>query len=276
MPMLRINGAELYYEDVGSGPQTVFFSHGLLFSTRLFDPQVAVLKQRFRCISYDHRGQGQSGLSDGGYDMDSLALDAMALIEHFQVAPVHFVGLSMGGFVGMRVAARRADLVKTLTLLDTSAGPEPSWNVPRYKVLNTAAQWVGLRRLTRPVMKILFGKTFLMDPARAQERQQWREFLGARNPQGLARALGGVIQRKPVLDELKNIRCPTQVMVGEEDVATVPARSQEIHEAIPGSSLIHIPRAGHSAPLEEPAFVTAALERFLNGTEESANSPRTG
>ena len=55
--------------------------------------------------------------------MDTLTDDAVALIESLGVAPVHYVGLSMGGFVGQRIAARRPELIRTLSLLDTSAGP---------------------------------------------------------------------------------------------------------------------------------------------------------
>ena len=60
MPKLRVNGVELYYEDVGSGPQTIVFAHGLLWSCRMFDAQVAALKDRYRCVSFDFRGQGQT------------------------------------------------------------------------------------------------------------------------------------------------------------------------------------------------------------------------
>ena len=62
------------------------------------------MKARYRCVTYDHRGQGQSPASPTPYDMETLAADAAALIGALGAAPVHFVGLSMGGFVGMRLA----------------------------------------------------------------------------------------------------------------------------------------------------------------------------
>jgi pimeloyl-ACP methyl ester carboxylesterase len=63
---------------------------------------------------------------------NTLTADAAALIERLRLAPCHFVGLSMGGFVGMQLAAQKPDLLKTLTLLDTSADPEPSGDGPKY------------------------------------------------------------------------------------------------------------------------------------------------
>src|SRR4029078_4522554 len=114
MPMIDVNGTSLYYEDTGPGStgETVVFSHGLLWGTELFAPQIAALRDRYRCLAWDHRGQGKSAVEwRNCIDMEPLAQDAAALLEHLGVKSAVFVGLSMGGFVGMRVAARRPDLV---------------------------------------------------------------------------------------------------------------------------------------------------------------------
>jgi 3-oxoadipate enol-lactonase len=113
MPTIRTNGTDLWYEDTGGSASAILFSHGLLLSTRQFDPQVTALRDRYRCIAYDHRGQGRSALSKlRSIDMETLTADAIALIEALGLAPVHFCGHSMGGFVGMRLAARRPELVR--------------------------------------------------------------------------------------------------------------------------------------------------------------------
>ena len=70
----------------------------------MFRAQIDRLKPHYRCIAYDHRGQGDSAIAPDGYDMDTLAEDAAALIVALDAGPCHFVGLSMGGFVGMRLA----------------------------------------------------------------------------------------------------------------------------------------------------------------------------
>src|SRR5689334_11537355 len=80
MPTIAINGTELYYEESGRGVPIVF-SHGLLWSARMYAPQLAALSEPYRCIAYDHRGQGRSATSATPYDMDTLADDAAALIE---------------------------------------------------------------------------------------------------------------------------------------------------------------------------------------------------
>src|SRR5262249_22014148 len=112
MPRIVVNGANLHYEDTGPGREPIVFAHGLLWSGRMFEAQVAALKGRYRCITFDFRGQGQSEITRSGYDMDTLADDARALIEALGIAPCHFLGLSMGGFVAMRLAARRPELIR--------------------------------------------------------------------------------------------------------------------------------------------------------------------
>ncbi len=128
MAFKQINGARIYYQETGSGPETIVFSHGLLMSGEMFSEQVKALSGRYRCICYDHRGQSRSEVTDSGYEMDSLTEDAAALIRELDCAPCHFAGLSMGGFVGMRLAIRHPGLLKSLVLLETTADPEPEQN----------------------------------------------------------------------------------------------------------------------------------------------------
>ena len=270
MPALRVNGTELHYEDSGGPGPVLALSHGLLFDTRLFEHQVAALRGRFRCLAWDHRGQGRSADDPRRcIDIETVTDDAAALIEALGLAPVHFCGLSMGGFVGLRLAARRPELLRSLVLMDTSAHPEPRANVPRYRLLNLVARFVGLGAVASRVMPILFARSFLADPANAARVAEQRRRLTA-NRRTIWRAVNGVIERQGVAHELARIRLPTLVMVGEEDVATVPAKAEALRDGIAGATLVRVPRAGHSAPLENPDAVTAALGAFLDGVEQGA------
>lgn len=229
----------------------------------MFHKQVAALRSRYRVVTYDHRGQGRSAVAPDGYDMDTLYEDAVGLIRKLDLGPCHFAGLSMGGFVGMRLAARRPDLVKSLILIETSADPEPVENIPRYRKLVQTMLWLGTWAVAGPVMKIMFGQKFLNDPDRADERRYWTKQLKSAH-RTITRAVEGVIDRKPIIDELANITAPTLIMVGDQDVATVPAKSQRIHERIAGSKLLSIPGAGHTSSIEEPTFVNHAIQEFLS------------
>ena len=143
MPTIKVNGVELFYEESGSGPETIVFSHGLLMDHSMFDLQRAAFEDRYRVIAYDHRGQGQSAVTGSGYDMDTVTKDAAGLIEALHAGPCHFAGLSMGGFVGMRLAARRPELASTLTLMNTGAGKESAFSRLRYGFLAQLVKFVG-------------------------------------------------------------------------------------------------------------------------------------
>ncbi len=263
MPAVTVNGAELYYEEHGNGPETVVLAHGLLWSGRMFHRQVEALSERFRCVTFDFRGQGQSEVTRSGYDMDTLAEDAAALIEKLEYNPCHFAGLSMGGFVGMRLAIRRPELLKSLILLETSADPEPDENRGKYRLLNFTARWLGMGLVASRVMPIMFGKKFLNDTDRSDEKTEWRRHLVRNDRIGISRAVTGVLNRDGVYDQLDEISLPTLIIVGDQDVATVPEKSERIHARIKDSQLVVIPGAGHTSTVEEPTAVTAVMETFL-------------
>lgn len=264
MATININGCEIYYEDSGGHDKPiVVLSHGLLMSTALFEHQVEALRDRYRVICYDHRGQGRSAVPPGRcITMEECYRDAVALIEALELAPCHFGGLSMGGFVALRIAARRPDLLRSCILMETSADPEP--NVAAYRRLNVVARWLGIRVVADRVMPILFGRTFMRDPERAAERALWRQRL-VQNRRSIYKAVNGVIERAGVFHELRRITVPTLIIVGDEDVATTPDKAQRLHQAIAGSRLVTLPHAGHSSSVEAPAAVNQAIREFLDG-----------
>lgn len=260
MPFLKINDGNIYYEIHGSGDETVVLSHGLLWSGKMFHKQVAALSANYQVVTYDHRGQGKSEVTESGYDMDSLYEDAVQLIEKLNLGKVHFGGLSMGGFVAMRLAARRPDLVRSVILMETSAQPEPF--TIKYNLLKSVVNIFGVKSVTKPVMKIMFGDTFLNDQNRADERQEWINEL-QQNKKTVTKAVTGVIERNGVEDELQHIKCPTLVMVGTEDKATIPEKAEFIASKIPQAKLVYIQRGGHTASVEEPVQYNEAILDFL-------------
>jgi pimeloyl-ACP methyl ester carboxylesterase len=266
MPWLGVDGVELHYEERGKGVPVVF-SHGLLWSGAMFDAQVEALSSRFRCIAYDHRGQGRSASSPTRYDMERLTTDAVGLIEKLGAGPCHFVGLSMGGFVGMRLAARRPELLRSLTLIETAADGEPWLNVPKYRALMMVSRVAGFKPVVGAVMKIMFGPSFLGDPERVAIRDKMRNELLALDITRLDAALDSVIRRRPITGELSRIKTPTLVLHGEEDRAIVMPRAQAMARAIDGARMVIIPRAGHTSSVEAPEAITRELSAFFEAHE---------
>jgi pimeloyl-ACP methyl ester carboxylesterase len=269
MPTLQVNGVPIAYTDTGAPPDrpdapTIVFGHGLLFSGWMFHAQVEALRGEFRCVTVDWRGQGDTPATADGYDMDTLTQDAIGLIERLDVAPVHYVGLSMGGFVGQRIAARRGELLRTLTLLDTSPDPEEPKAARQDKLLATVYRLVGMRPVARQVKPIMFGPTFLADPASRPTIDRFFATIHRCDRAGLRKAVLAVANREPVYAEIDRITVPTLVIVGADDVPTPVAKARRIVERVPGARLEIVPDAGHSSTVEQPEAIIGLLRTFLD------------
>jgi pimeloyl-ACP methyl ester carboxylesterase len=268
LPVLTNEGASVSYTDTGppagrADAPTVVFGHGLLFSGWMFAAQIEALRADYRCVAVDWRGQGASPPAEGGYDMDTLSRDAVALIEHLGTAPVHYVGLSMGGFVGQRIAARRPELLRSLTLLDTSPDREERSAAIQDIVLSYIYRIAGIAPVRRPVEKIMLGPTFRADPRSKAIVDEWIAMLSRCERNGMQQAILAVARRKGVADEIGSIKAPTLVLVGADDVPTPVKKARRIAELVPGAQLEIIANAGHSSTIEQPEAITQLLAGFL-------------
>ena len=263
MPAIEVNGVSLHYQEYGSGPETILFVHGLLMNHQMFDAQVEALRSQYRCVAFDLRGQGNSEVTGSGYDMDNLTEDTVELIKALDCGPCHFVGLSMGGFIGMRLAIHHPHLLRSLSLLATSADPEPKENVRAYKMMAFMGRVLGFGPFAKKLSAILFGADFLSNETQKNTREHWQDQIRGNSRAGSSRAAMGVIEREGVYQHLVQINTATLIVVGDQDVATVPAKSKRMQDAIANSELVIIPGAGHSSSIEKPAEVTHVLATFI-------------
>jgi 3-oxoadipate enol-lactonase len=264
MPDVDVGGVRLSFIERGSGAETVVFSHSYLLDHRHFEHQIAALEGRFRVLAYDHRDHGRSQRMAEAYDMDAIYEDGVGFLETVCDGPVHWVGLSTGGFVGVRLGIRRPDLLRSLTLMDASAEAEPPFRRMKYAAMLAALRWTGFQPLMGAVMRAMFGQTFLRDPERAAERELWKQRIMANDRDALVRFGRAIFSREAVHDQAARIGTPTRVVVGEEDRARPPAEARRLAAAVPGARLVVIPRGGHLCTIEEPEAVSAVLGRFLD------------
>lgn len=265
MPTFQRGHTTIAYTDTGPPPDrpdapVVFFAHGLLFSGWMFHPQIAALRDRYRCVTIDFRGQGESPRALGGYDMDTLTSDVTELLRHLQIPVVNFVGLSMGGFVGMRLAARNPEIVHSLTLMDTAATAEEPANRSKYKLLAKVYRAAGIKPLKSRVAPIMLAER----NREAPWIDEWMARLDRTDRAGLVKAIESVADRDPCEAEAVRIIAPTLVVVGDEDAATPPAKSRRLLDLITDTRFHEIPGAGHSPSLEAPDEVITILEAFLS------------
>ena len=162
----------------------------------------------------------------------------------------------------MRLAARHPELVRTVTLMNTTAEKEIPWNRIRYGVLAQLVKLVGPGPFTPIAVKELFGRTTRRNPAQRAMLKEWTGKLRAR-PRNIAHSLLAVMNRLDFTSELGAVRCPTLVIAGEDDSAQPPQNSAGLVAGIRDARLVRIPAAGHSSSLEQPDAVIAAMSDIL-------------
>lgn len=256
----RINGIQINYEMEGADGPWVTFSHSLACNLRMWDEQAALLRDRHRVLRFDTRGHGDSDAPSGAYSLDQLAQDLRGLLDYLGIGQTHFVGLSMGGMIGMTFALKYPGVFKTLALCDTSsrvpAEAQPVWDGR----IKTALEQ-GMEPLVEPTLQRWFTEPFRN--LRPDMMKRVGDMIRATPVAGYVGCCHA-IPKINLTDRLSGIGCPTLVMVGDQDVGTPVAMSEAIHDAIPHSELVIIRNASHLSNLEQAEDFNVALDRFLS------------
>lgn len=271
MSMVEVNGTELYVTESGPRDATALvFSHSLFFNADMFAAQVEHFSPDYRVVCYDNRGQGRSAPARlDQLDMDTLTHDAAMLIETLDLGRCHFLGNSMGGFIALRLAARRPDLVMSVVTLGSSGSPEGK--VAEFAPLLEAMQASGAVAVIDPLMYIMFGDTSLGSPGRPDLTGPWREYMLGLGP-SIGDCAHGVVYRKGVLDELAHATVPVLAMAGAEDHTYDVSLSEDIAAAAPQGRCVTVDCAGHSLALEAPSDVNAIIDDHLAQFRSAAAS----
>src|SRR5215469_8746094 len=156
MPIAAVNGQRLYYEDTGGTGPPVIFSHGLFMDHEMFAPQVAALRRRYRCITWDERGHGLSA-SDrlAPFSYYDSAADLAAILKHLGIREAVLVGMSQGGFLSLRCALTHPEIVRALILIDTQAGLEDPQAMQGYLQLTDEWAASGLKSSTADIVEAI-------------------------------------------------------------------------------------------------------------------------
>ncbi len=262
MPRITTNGVELNYTREGSG-EPVLLVPGLLFGAKHWRPQVEVLKDDYEVIALDLRGQHGSQTTDdpAGYDMWNQMEDVYGLIQQLGIAPVHYVGLSMGGFIGMRMALKHPEALRDLMLLDTTDLAEVEDNIAIYEAFRQLVDGGELEKVA-PALPITFFKQSYID-GEAEAVESWLNELRASNPQGMTRASRAVDDRDDISDRTPQISLPTLVVHGTEDAAIPLERAEALASRIPGARLEMVEGAGHQSNVDTPDEVSRLIKAWL-------------
>lgn len=259
---IRANGIEINYEIHGKeGAPWLTLSHSLACSVRMWDPQIAALKDSYRILAFDTRGHGASEAPKGAYTLDLLADDLFFLLKELKITATHYCGLSMGGMIGQTFALKYPGIFQTLALADTTSRyPAEAWPVWQDRIKVVEAK--GLEPLAQPTLERWFTEPFRKSNPAVVDGI--RKLIVATPPAGYI-GCSNAIPKINLTARLKDIKCPILVIVGADDPGTPVSMAQEIHENAPGSKLVILPSAAHLANLEQPEGFTRALRGFLGG-----------
>jgi len=216
-----------------------------------------------RVIRFDARGFGGSDLGQGPLSMERIADDGAALLDHLGVAKAVVGGCSMGGYAALAFVRRHPQRLAGLILQDTRAGADTEEGKAGRAALAAKVLAEGASAAVAAFLPKLLGETTQREQVALVSRL--RERILAASPQAIADALRGLAARADSRSTLAEVRVPTLVLVGAEDVLTPPAESEAMAAAIAGARLEVVPRAGHLANLERPDAVNAVLADFLAG-----------
>lgn len=250
MAYLARSGVKIYYEDHGTGP-AVLLSHGYTSSVRMWNSQVKALKDRYRVITWDMRGHGESDSppDQSEYSEAKTVEDMAAVLDACNLERAIIGGFSLGGYMSLAFNLARPKRVKALMLFDTG----PGYKNPRAReAWNETSEKRALDLETKGLDAL--GSS---DEVRVSTH---------RSAEGLARATRGMLAQfdSRIIESLETISVPTLVLVGADDTPFLGA-SDYMSAKIPGAVRVTIPNAGHAANIHQPALFNRAMEEFLAG-----------
>jgi 3-oxoadipate enol-lactonase len=247
----------LAWESHGDGAP-VLLVHGLGYTREGWGPQRELLAHRYRVLSYDNRGIGESEIPPGPYSVAQLAGDALQVLDEAGVGRAHVLGTSLGGMVAQLLAAEHPERVDRLVLAATTPGgagafPLPQGTLALMAEAPTLPPDVALRRFVENALAP--GSPFV-DEVLAYRRQH------PPDPGGwAAQAAAGATWDAD--GRLQRIAAPTLVVAGTADAVVDPRNAQLLADAIRAARLELIEGAGHLLFWERAEEFASLVERFI-------------
>jgi 3-oxoadipate enol-lactonase/4-carboxymuconolactone decarboxylase len=258
LPFVNVGGIRLFYRLEGiAGRPLLVLSHSIGIDHAMWDLQVSDLLPYFQVLRYDTRGHGASDAPKTEYSLAQLGADVIGLADALGVSKFAFCGLSLGGAIGQWLAANAPDRITALILANTSPqfGPPVNWNTRI-----AAVQKGGMAAITDLAMQRFFSPDTIQS---SPEAASVRAILLATDPDGYIGCCAALRDADQV-QSLRNIKAPTLIIVGDQDISTPWTGHGEIlAREIPASRAVHLP-AAHISNIERPRSFTAALLEFLH------------
>lgn len=244
--------------DGPDGAPVLVLGNSLGTTTALWDDVVALLKDSFRVVRYDHRGHGRSPVPPGPYEIADLGRDVVALLDELEIERAAYCGVSIGGMVALWLGANAPERLTTVIPCCTAAylGNASAWSERATTVLAAGS--------TEPIADAVVGRW--VTPAFAAANPDvvagLRAMLLSSPPAGYA-ACCGALERLDLRADVKRIAVPALVVAAAGDESIPPEHSERIAAAIPGARLATLDPAAHLPMAERPDAVADLLREHM-------------
>ena len=287
MPYFQNNNVKIHYEDVGEG-EPIIANHGLMEDLTYWSETgvTAKLTEKYRMISLDMRAHGRT-IVDGkpfGFDADTMAADFDALADYLEIDRFHLLTHATGGMVGVRYAMTRSERLISLMLTDTGSATIPDFYIdeanrpePSEKMIAAWTKWVSTGSSDDVIKEIRLHPgeyLFKMDEHPDNERM-WKIYekpFSYMDPQAITRFRNTFYSDlDPRIEGLRQIKCPTLVLIGEFDIVFLKP-SEIMANEIPDVRHVIIDGVGHMTAIEAPERTTKEILDFLETVEQTGKA----
>ena len=266
MPLLEINGVNLWVEEEGSGPAMVFV-HEFGGDHRVWREQINHFRDRYRCVAFNARGYPPSDVPDEAeaYGQDIAIADMLGVLDALNIDKAHLVGLSMGAYNVLLFALDHPDRLLSLTAASGGSGSYPA---TRERFLEetrmVADQFLASENLATTGM--FDGPTRIQ--LKAKRPDIWAEgaaYFAGFSPKGAGYTLRQVQGERPSLydfeAELGALKVPTLLVIGDEDELVIDT-NVFLKRAMPLAGLLVLPKSGHLVNLEDSGVFNRSVDEF--------------
>lgn len=260
-----VDRGRIYQETDGKGDHITMLHAGFL-DRRMWDEQFMLLKQRYQVTRYDQRGYGKSSVPEGKF---SSANDLKSLLDSLGVKKTILMGVSNGGRICIDFALKFPGYVMAMILSDTGVTGYTTFNQEEDRLWDFLFDFEEEQR--EHVKKGELKEAVLMDIdlwVPALSGKEWEKVMdiALENKQHLLYDFSSLEMDNEMnsFEHLGEIKVPTLVIVGEEDLDGAIAESRRIQERIPGSELVVIEGGDHIPSLSRPEKFNSILEKFLS------------
>ncbi|MEZ4642905.1 MAG: alpha/beta hydrolase [Chloroflexota bacterium] len=262
MPYQQVGDIQLYYEIHGTG-EPVLLLHGLGSSVEDWELQLPLFSQKYQVVVVDVRGHGRSDKPSGPYSVPQFAADITAFIEQLGLAPLHMLGLSMGGMIAFQTAVDRPDLLRSMVIVNSYPELVPhnlQDRITWYR-RHVIVRLLGMKRMGNYLGGVLFPEAHQAEPRRLLA-ERWQK-----NDKKAYLAATQALYGWSMAARLGDIRCPTLIIAADQDYT--PIADKEVYTAkIPGARLVIIPNSRHATPIDQPEVFNRTVLDFWESVRD--------